>query len=32
MGKFASGLLNYVTPININGVNKTVFYSEFPPI
>ena len=29
MGKFASGLLNYVESVNINGVNKTAFYSEF---
>jgi hypothetical protein len=29
MGKFSSGLLNYVESVNINGVNKTAFYSEF---
>ena len=29
MGKFASGLLNYVESVNINGYKKTVFYSEF---
>ena len=29
MGKFASGLLNYIESVNINGYKKTVFYSEF---
>jgi len=29
MGKFASGLLNYVDSVNYNGYKKTVFYSEF---
>lgn len=29
MAKFSSGLLNYVESVNINGYQKTVFYSEF---
>ena len=29
MSKFASRLINYVEPVQYNGINKTAFYTEF---